>query len=279
MIRGWGVEECIGGFFCAGRGVRNDCTLREGERVGWVVRGGERKGRWEVGGGINNRTRWAACAAAGGFAQRRKRLEYLRGGFCTMVFLLFFVVYSLKRFLPVKFSTKELFILGFFKKRYCNILTVRYAHVLTSPLPKHGCPSSCPFRSRKCPRRYPVLALPSLPGHQSIPTGFNINQFGLTLNRIGGLPKKTETYVFFQIENAQAFRTQLTKLVPMITSTAQVQADRATIAQNKKDAKEKNVAPPLLKMCGVNISFTHTGLVKVGGDVSFAQWRRAEGSN
>jgi len=88
----------------------------------------------------------------------------------------------------------------------------------------------------------------------------------LTLDRAGGLPKKTETYFFFQIDNARVheFRTQLTQLVPLITTTAQVLSDRAKITQNKNDAADKKVAPPLLTMSGLNLSFTHKGLVQVG---------------
>jgi hypothetical protein len=53
--------------------------------------------------------------------------------------------------------------------------------------------------------------------------------------------------------------------VPLITSTAEVLDDqRKQLVQNKKDAAEKKITPPLLKMCGVNISFSTKGLKKVG---------------
>ncbi|OCH94868.1 peroxidase TAP [Obba rivulosa] len=90
-----------------------------------------------------------------------------------------------------------------------------------------------------------------------------------------GLPKKTQTYVFFQIDdNVKGFRTQLAQLVPLITSAAQVQSHRASIAQNKKTAADKGVPPPLLKLAGVNIAFSHSGLAKLGitdeiGDTAF----------
>lgn len=90
--------------------------------------------------------------------------------------------------------------------------------------------------------------------------------FSLTLDRAGGLPKKTETCYFFRINDAYVheFRTQLGKLVLLITSTAEVINDqRKQLAQNKKDAAEKKIPPPLLKMSGVNISFSAKGLKKV----------------
>ena len=90
----------------------------------------------------------------------------------------------------------------------------------------------------------------------------------LTLHR-AGLPKKTETYFFFRVGDAQVqeFRRQLGKLVPLITTTAQVVDDRATIAQHKRDAAARNVKPELLPLSGVNIAFSHKGLEKVGRTV------------
>ncbi|KAL9100162.1 MAG: hypothetical protein Q9163_004427 [Psora crenata] len=92
----------------------------------------------------------------------------------------------------------------------------------------------------------------------------------------GGLPKKTETFVFFQIDDARVhdFRTQLTKLVPMITTTAQVIDDRNRIAEHKKNRGGKDADPPLLEMAGVNIAFSHKGLAKMEitddiGDTAF----------
>ncbi|KAL2049284.1 hypothetical protein ABVK25_010462 [Lepraria finkii] len=93
----------------------------------------------------------------------------------------------------------------------------------------------------------------------------------------GGLPKKIETCYFFRINDAYVheFRTQLGKLVPLITSTAEVINDqRRQLAQNKKDAAEKKITRPLLKISGVNISFSTKGLKKMGitdeiGDTAF----------
>ena len=127
----------------------------------------------------------------------------------------------------------------------------------SSPLSALGddFPKSSPIGSRKRPGRYPVTAYHPF----VVPSR-------LILNRAGGLPKKTETCYFFRIESAHVseFRTRLSKLVPLITTTTQTVNDqRKQIAQAKKDAAEKKYAPPLLKMSGVNISFSHKGLQKV----------------
>ena len=81
-------------------------------------------------------------------------------------------------------------------------------------------------------------------------------------SRVGGLPKITETYFFFQIDDHRVheFRLQLAKLIPLITTTAQVLDDRKKLAGNKTGAGEEK---KLIRMSGVNIAFTQKGLVKV----------------
>ncbi|KAL6720877.1 dye-decolorizing heme-containing peroxidase [Lecanora helva] len=96
------------------------------------------------------------------------------------------------------------------------------------------------------------------------PLDFNNVQGDILL---GGLPKKTQTFLFFQIDanRIQEFRKQLTKLVPLITSTAQVIKDRTKIGQNKQAAEDPKTRSNLLvKLSGVNIAFSHTGLVQIG---------------
>lgn len=61
----------------------------------------------------------------------------------------------------------------------------------------------------------------------------------------------------------QEFRKQLAHLIPLITTTSQVLGNRKTITQEKTDAAKRGVPPPLLKISGVNIVFSHTGLKKV----------------
>ena len=89
-----------------------------------------------------------------------------------------------------------------------------------------------------------------------------------------GLPKKTQTYFFFTIDDARIpeFRRQLAKLVPLITTTAQVKDDRQKIAQMKQEGLKKqdqhghdddDDARGTLKISGVNLAFTQKGLLKV----------------
>lgn len=87
----------------------------------------------------------------------------------------------------------------------------------------------------------------------------------LILSRSKGLPKKAETFLFFQIDDAkvQEFRSQLANLIPLITTAAQALDDQKKILQSKHDAAHKKVAYPLLKLSGVNVAFTHSGLRKV----------------
>ena len=92
-----------------------------------------------------------------------------------------------------------------------------------------------------------------------------VDPLRLIFGRVG-LPKKTQTYLFFQIDPArvQDFRTQLADLVPLITTTVQAQDDLEKIAKSKRSSVEKGMAPAVLKLAGVNILFSHKGLVKVG---------------
>lgn len=80
-----------------------------------------------------------------------------------------------------------------------------------------------------------------------------------------GLPKKTQTYFFFVVDESriQEFRTRLADLIPLITTTAQVLGRQKTISQNKTDAARRGVSPSLLKISGVNIVFSQKGLAKV----------------
>ncbi|KAF8742316.1 hypothetical protein AX14_005186 [Amanita brunnescens Koide BX004] len=78
---------------------------------------------------------------------------------------------------------------------------------------------------------------------------------------LGGLPKKTETKFFFQIVDVNNFRKQLQAVVPLVTTVAQVLKDRDAIDQHKKKPYPK---PVLIPLWGVNISFSHSGFVKLG---------------
>lgn len=78
---------------------------------------------------------------------------------------------------------------------------------------------------------------------------------------LAGLVKKTETYLFFQIGgNVPTFRKQLSQLIPLITSTAQVKGHRDQISQKKNGGSSNE----LLQISAVNISFSHKGVIKLG---------------
>lgn len=82
----------------------------------------------------------------------------------------------------------------------------------------------------------------------------------LTIHRAGGLPKKSQIFYFFQIDknHIQDFRIQLKQFIPLITSNAQSVSDHDKIAQHKKNGDKS-----LLKLSGVNISFSQKGLAAV----------------
>ncbi|EJF56508.1 Dyp-type peroxidase [Dichomitus squalens LYAD-421 SS1] len=100
-----------------------------------------------------------------------------------------------------------------------------------------------------------------------------------------GLPKKVQHYLFFQIDNdVTSFRKRLGLLIPLITTTAQVQDDRAKIAANKEAAAKEGKAPELLKLSGVNIAFSQFGLTKLGitdnvGDTAFVEGQLKDSQN
>jgi len=82
-----------------------------------------------------------------------------------------------------------------------------------------------------------------------------------------GLPKKTETYVFFQISEPKKFKTDLRKFIPLVKTVAGALKDRDDISKHKKGTIGGK--PTLIPMFGVNISFSHFGLKKVCTFVSF----------
>nr|WAW38307.1 DyP-type peroxidase [Cyanosporus caesius] len=74
---------------------------------------------------------------------------------------------------------------------------------------------------------------------------------------------------------------QLAQLVPLITTTAQVQHDRREIAASKAAAIADKIVPPIIELSAVNIAFSHSGLVKIGvtddiGDVAFNRGQFAD---
>ena len=86
-------------------------------------------------------------------------------------------------------------------------------------------------------------------------------------NSLGGLPKRTQTFLFFSIDpnGVKNFPAKLQKLLPLITTAKDVQASRDAIENSKKAAKDNNTTAPILPITGVNISFTKKGLTQVRG--------------
>jgi hypothetical protein len=80
----------------------------------------------------------------------------------------------------------------------------------------------------------------------------------LTVSCRSGLPKKTQLYIFFEIVDVEKFRKDLVRFIPLIKTVAGVLKDRQAIDDHKKKK-----LPGLVKLVGVNISFSHKGFVKV----------------
>ncbi|THH05549.1 dyp-type peroxidase [Phellinidium pouzarii] len=74
-----------------------------------------------------------------------------------------------------------------------------------------------------------------------------------------GLPKRTEDFIFFNIQDANAFKTDLKQLIPAITTTAQIKKLRDDISEHKRCGR-----PGLIKTVGINIAFSNLGLKKLG---------------
>ncbi|KAF9524199.1 peroxidase TAP [Crepidotus variabilis] len=80
---------------------------------------------------------------------------------------------------------------------------------------------------------------------------------------LSGLPKKTQYYIFFKIQDAAKFRSDLAHFIPLIKTVAQVLKDRDDIDDHKRRGQ-----PGLIPLVGVNISISHFGFVKLGIDDS-----------
>ncbi|KAI7785084.1 dyp-type peroxidase [Diaporthe eres] len=76
---------------------------------------------------------------------------------------------------------------------------------------------------------------------------------------LSGLPKKAETFYFFEIDkNVDSFRTRLHKVVPLIASDKSVSTGRDKIASHRKHHTG------FLSIAFANISFSSKGLQKIG---------------
>jgi len=100
---------------------------------------------------------------------------------------------------------------------------------------------------------------------------------------LSGLPKKTQTYLFFQIKDVNLFRKQLALFVPIVKTVAQVLKDRQAIEDHKR--KPTDGKPELIPMVGVNVAFSSKGLVLMGikaedfQDVAFTNGQLLDSKN
>ncbi|KAF9466754.1 hypothetical protein BDZ94DRAFT_1280704 [Collybia nuda] len=115
---------------------------------------------------------------------------------------------------------------------------------------------------------------------QPIPTPSTLDLDNIQGDVLSGLPKKTQTYFFFQITDVKLFRSQLTQFVPLVKTTAQVLKDRKTIEDHKKKGDKT-----LIPMSSVNIAFSHKGFAQMGvddstlDDTDFQNGQRADAFN
>jgi len=93
----------------------------------------------------------------------------------------------------------------------------------------------------------------------------------LTWHCRSGLPKKTQTYIFFAIKDSSKFRSDLKRFIPLVTTVEQVLKIRDEIDEHKRKK-----LPGLVPCVGVNVSFSHFGLSKLGVDDSTLAPKGAE---
>ncbi|PVH96478.1 peroxidase TAP [Periconia macrospinosa] len=103
-----------------------------------------------------------------------------------------------------------------------------------------------------------------------------------------GLPKQTEKFMFFRIDEVDGFRTNLTNLIPLITTAEQTKGNISEIRQTKArigistlEGDGETVHPAVVTVSGVNIAFSAKGLSKIGltetiGDSLFQSGQRAD---
>lgn len=101
-------------------------------------------------------------------------------------------------------------------------------------------------------RNFPKIRLNKMAGS----SGIDLNNVQGDI--LSGLPKKAETFFFFEIDkNVDAFRARLQKVVPLIASDKSVSTGREKIAAHRKNHSG------FLSVAFANISFSAKGLQKV----------------
>ena len=96
--------------------------------------------------------------------------------------------------------------------------------------------------------------------------GFDLDVFFVTSRWLAhslGIPKRFEDFLFFIIHDIEKFKKHLKNLIPAITTTADVQKMRSEINDHKSKGHDG-----LLKIVGINIGFTSSGLKKVRENLS-----------
>ncbi|KAJ0109679.1 dyp-type peroxidase family protein [Diaporthe amygdali] len=95
----------------------------------------------------------------------------------------------------------------------------------------------------------------------------NIDLNNIQGDILSGLPKKAETFYFFEIDknHVDAFRAQLANVVPLIASDKSVSSGREQIVAHKKSHSG------LLSLAFANIAFSSKGLNKIGIDAAGAK--------
>ncbi|THH33434.1 heme-thiolate peroxidase [Antrodiella citrinella] len=94
-----------------------------------------------------------------------------------------------------------------------------------------------------------------------------------------GFAKRLETAIFFIVDDVDSFRKQLALLVPKITTADQVANDKDSIKKHKQSG-----GTDLLKISGLNIAFSQSGLTKLGitddlGDAAFKEGQFTDAQN
>ncbi|KAI1825969.1 Dyp-type peroxidase [Xylaria intraflava] len=81
-----------------------------------------------------------------------------------------------------------------------------------------------------------------------------------------GLGKKNETLCFFRIRDhhADSFRKQLGQFIPLVTSTAEAKKFHENIREAKREAAKLGKLVDLIENSGINIAFSHKGLLALG---------------
>ncbi|TVY42074.1 Peroxidase [Lachnellula occidentalis] len=79
-----------------------------------------------------------------------------------------------------------------------------------------------------------------------------------------GLPKRFQTFLFFQIQNPDAFKGRLKRFLPRITTAEQACQYKDRMKAAKEEADRSGMRKAMMALPGINIAFTSTGLTKLG---------------